>query len=316
MSRLLPKLIVILGPTASGKTDLAVMLAKKFKGEIINADSRQIYKEMDIGTAKPKLIQKNNSPRKRTKNIFIYKNILHHLINIVKPDQSFTLSQYQKLAIETIKDVQSRGKIPFLVGGTGLYIQSIVDNLKIPEVPPNKKVRKQLEKLGGNQLLDKLKELDPITLKTIDKNNRRRVVRALEVCIITGKPFSQLRRKGQPILNTLQIGISVPWKELCERIEKRVHKMTQQGLEKEVKKISKKYSFNLSAMSGIGYKEFEAYFKKQISLDETIEFIKKNTRNYAKKQLTWFKKDKRINWIKNRDESERLVRKFLKQSYA
>lgn len=309
MKKILPRLIVILGPTASGKTELAIKLAKKFNGEIVNADSRQIYQDMDIGTAKPRIIQNFKSKVKRP---IIYKGIPHHLIDIIKPNQIFTLSQYQELAIKIIKDILNRNKTPFLVGGAGLYIQSIVDNLKIPEVPPNKKVRKQLEKLSDKQLLNKLKKLDLKTFNIIDKNNQRRIIRALEVCLATGRPFSELRRKGKRIFNALQMGINVPKNVLHQRIDRRVKKMMVRGLIQEVKGLNKKYSFALPAMSGIGYKEFKAYFNKQISLGGTIKLIQINTLDYAKKQMTWFKKDKRIHWISNYNESEQLIKRFLK----
>lgn len=308
MKKLLPKLIVILGPTASGKTEFAVKLAKKFNGEIINADSRQIYIGMDIGTAKPYKI-KNDSVK--SKNILIYKNIPHYLIDIITPNETFTLSQYQELAKKSIEDIINRNKTPFLVGGTGLYIQSIVDNLKIPEVPPNEKIRWQLEKLNNKQLLNKLKKLDPKTFQVIDKNNKRRIIRALEVCLVTGKPFSKLKRKGKQIFNTLQIGIDVPRNVLYRRIDKRVEKMIARELVKEVKKLNKKYPFKLPAMSGIGYKEFESYFNKKISLKQTIDLIKKNTRGYAKRQMTWFKKDKRIQWIKDIKDLEKGIKSFV-----
>jgi tRNA dimethylallyltransferase len=177
---LLP-LIVILGPTASGKSNLAIKLAKKFNGEIISADSRQIYQEMDIGTAKITKEEMSGIP--------------HYLIDIVKPDQEFTLAQYKKLAVKIIKDVQKRGKLPFLVGGTGLYIQAVVDNLEIPQVKPNKKLRNKLEKLTNQELLNQLKKLDPLSAVSIDPNNKRRLIRALEVCLIAKKPFSQQRKK-------------------------------------------------------------------------------------------------------------------------
>jgi len=166
-----PPLVVILGPTASGKSELAIKLAKKFGGEIVSADSRQIYQEMDIGTGK--LTKKQMA------------SIAHHLINLVKPDQEFTLAQYKKLAIKTIKNIQKRNKLPFLVGGTGLYIQTVVDNLIIPQVKPNKKLRNKLEKLTNQELLIQLKKIDPLTAKIIDPYNKRRLIRALEVCLLT-----------------------------------------------------------------------------------------------------------------------------------
>lgn len=304
----LKKLIVILGPTASGKTELAVQLAKEFNGEIINADSRQIYVGMDIGTAKPIKTQKAG-----LKSSIIYKDIPHHLIDIVRPDQDFTLSQYQKLAILKIKDIQSRDKIPFLVGGTGLYIQSVVDNLKIPEVPPHEDIRKELETLNTVELLRLLRKLDPVAASAIDAHNRRRLIRALEVCLATGKPFSQLRQKGTPLFDVLQIGIDVPKEEIRARIDQRVDNMIKQGLIEEVKKINNQYLFTLPAMSSIGYKEFELYLKNETDLENTTGLIKKNTREYAKKQITWFKKDSRIQWVRDHEEAKELLKTFLKK---
>ncbi len=185
------KLITILGPTASGKSDLAVKLCKKFDGEIISADSRQIYKEMNIGTAKITKEEMSNIP--------------HYMIDIVKPDNNFTLAQFQKKTIKIIKDIQRRNKLPFLVGGTGLYIQSIVDNLKIPETKPNKKLRNRLEKLTNQELVNKLKKLDPQALKIIDIKNKRRLIRALEICLLTKKPFSEQRKKISQFLTSYKL---------------------------------------------------------------------------------------------------------------
>jgi len=276
------KLIVILGPTASGKSDLAIKLAKKFNGEIVSADSRQIYKEMDIGTAK------NVRP--------LRPNIIH-LIDVVRPDQEFTLAQYKRLAIKAIKDIQRRGKLPFLVGGTGLYIQAIVDNLQIPIVKPDKKLRNKLEKLTNQELLQQLKKIDPLTARAIDLNNKRRLIRALEVCLKTKKPFSQQRKKGQPLFDVCQIGLKLNKKILERRINQRVEQMIKMGLIKETKKLAKKYSLDLPAMSGIGYQEISQYLQGKINLGQAKALIKQHTRQYAHRQMTWFKKDQRINWL-------------------
>jgi len=282
MSRL-KKIIVILGPTASGKSELAFKLAKKFKGEIISADSRQIYREMDIGTAKSKNHQ--------------------YLIDLVNPDQEFTLAQYKELAIEKIKEA----KIPFLVGGTGLYIQTIVDNWDIPKIKPNEELRSELEKLNTEQLFERLKKLDPEIV--IDSHNRRRLIRAIEVCLATGKPFP--KKKKEPLFDILQIGL----KTTDEKINRRVDQMFEMGLLDEVKNLLKKYPANLPAFSGIGYAELITYLNTDLntdfSLEETKELIKLHTRQYAKRQMTWFKRDKRIHWIKNYQEAEKLVKKFL-----
>jgi len=290
-------LVIILGPTASGKSDLAIKLAKEFNGEIVSADSRQIYKEMDIGTAKVTKKEMNNIP--------------HYLIDIINLNEEFTLAQYKELAVKTIKDIQKRNKLPFLVGGTGLYIQSVVDNLQIPEVTPDKKLRDQLEKQTNQELHNQLKKLDAQALKVINVNNKRRMIRALEVCLLTKKPFSKQRKKAKPLFNTLQIGIK-PNKETLERkINQRADKMIQAGLIEEVKNLIKKYGNKPYSMSGIGYKEIISYLEDKISLDEAKELIKIHTRQYARRQMSWFRRDKKIKWIKTYSEAKKLISNFI-----
>jgi len=308
------QLIVILGPTASGKTGWAFKFCEKFNGEIVSADSRQIYNGMDIGAGKdftPKIIQ--------------------HMIDIVNPNEILTLPEYKQRAIEKIYDIIERGKIPFLVGGTGLYISAIVDNLEIPEVKPDWELREKLEKKNLKDLQDKLKKVDPKTYKATDLKNKRRLIRALEVSKITGKPFSSLRKKGDPLFDCLQIGIDAPKEELGKKIDLRIEQMKKDGLEEEVKKLSKKYSWSLPSMSGIGYKEFKNYFDCYVTLPlnspsslkfpllseeelrKVCEEIKKHTKQYAKRQMTWFKRDKRIVWVKDYKEVENKIEKFLQK---
>jgi len=291
------KLIVILGPTASGKSSLAVRLAKKFNGEIVSADSRQIYKGMDIGSAKI-------TPKEMA-------GIPHHLIDIVRPDQDFTLAQYKRRAVKIIKDIQRRGRIPFLVGGTGLYIQAVVDNLKIPSVGPDKKLRQKLEKKTNQELFNQLQKLDPSTAQKIDQNNQRRLVRALEVCLLTKKPFSEQRKKGRPMFDALQIGLKVGLDEIKKGITGRTEKMFEAGLVKEVGKLLERYSANLPAMSGIGYKEIIFYLDKKTTLEKTRELISLHTLQYARRQMTWFKRDKRIHWVKNYSQAVKLLSQHL-----
>ena len=318
----LKKIIVILGPTASGKTDIALKLAKEFKGEIICADSRTIYKGMDIGTAKP---LHGTWDMEHGTRIYKINGIPHYMIDVVRPNQEFTVAQFKQKAIEIINDIQKRNKIPFLVGGTGLYISSLVDNFDIPAIAPDKKLRSKLEKMaakyGPDYLWKKLIKLDPKAEKFIQKENLRRVIRALEVCLKTKKPFSQIRQKGEPLFETLLIGINQPRLILYQRINQRVDKMIKSGLINEVKKLMKKYlpagalakvgSVNLPAFSGIGYKEIISCLRGEINLIEAADLIKKNTRHYAKRQITWFKREKRIYWIKNIQEAEKLIKKFI-----
>ena len=297
-----PFLIVILGPTASGKSALAIKLAGRFNGEIISADSRQIYKEMDIGTAK----SLGSDPREgQTLN----------LIDIVRPDQEFTLAQYKKLAIKTINDIHKRGKLPFLVGGTGLYIWAVVDNLKIPKVKPQPELREKIEKeikqKGLKKVYQKLLKLDPGAKHFIEPDNPRRIIRALEVCLITKKPFSKQRKKGRALFNVLQIGLKPAKNIFDKKIDRRVDKMIHAGLIDEVKNLAKKYSFNLPSMSGIGYQEIGRYLRNEIDLEKAKELIRLHTRQYAKRQISWFKRDKRIHWIKNYQEEEKRIKEFL-----
>ncbi len=325
------KLIVICGPTASGKTELAIKLAlrlspgqakKKFgiRGiEIISADSRQIYRGMDIGTAKP---APNVKCKMKKEKCYLVEDIPHYLIDIVNPDEEFSLAEYQKLANEKISEIHSKEKIPFLVGGTGLYINAVVYGYQIPKGKPDINLRKRLEKESNEKLLQKLKKLDPNSAKNIDQKNKRRLVRALEVCILTGKPFSDQRIKRSTPYDILILGIDTPKNKLNKKIEQRVEKMLKQGLIPEVNLLLKKgYSENLPAMSGIGYKEIVDFLNqtkklnnkitKEQLLKETIDLIKKNTRKYSKRQLTWFKRDKNIHWIKNFNQAENLINKFL-----
>ncbi len=293
------KLIVILGPTATGKSSLAIRIAKRFKGEIVSADSRQIYQDMDIGTAKIKQSEMQGIP--------------HYLIDILNPSQNFTLAEYQKKAIKSIKQIQQKNKLPFLVGGTGLYIQSVVDNLSIPQVKPDKKLRAQLEKNSQQELVEQLKKLDPQALKIISPNNKQRLIRALEVCLKTKQPFSKQRQKKQPLFNALQIGLSPNYQKLDKQIEERTQKMINQGLIQEVKKLLEKYPANLPAFKSIGYQEIIQYLNGQIDLEETKQLITLHTRQYARRQMTWFKRDKKSNWIDNQTKAENLIKKFLEK---
>lgn len=291
------KLIVILGPTASGKTELAIKLAKKFNGEIINADSRQVYKGMDIGTAKP------------TKKEM--KGIPHYLLDVASPKRKFTIAQYRKLALKAIEKIQRKGKIPFLVGGTWFYIRAIVDGLVIPEVPPDWKLRKKLEKKSPRELYKILKKLDPERAKTIEKENKRRLIRAIEICKKIGK-VPPLRFEPLPY-PVLMLGIKIDKKKLMERIKKRFFEWLKKGLIEEVKKLRKMgISFKRIEEFGMHYREISRYLQGKISKKEMIENSIREIQNYARKQINWFKRDKRVNWVLNYKEAEILVKEYLK----
>jgi tRNA dimethylallyltransferase len=295
------KVIVIVGPTASGKTELSLLLAKEFKGEIVSADSRQIYTGMDIGTGKA------------TKQEL--KQVKHYLIDIKKPNQDYSVGQYKKDAIQAINEILKNGKLPIIIGGTGLYVSSLVNNLDFPKVKENhslrRKLERDLEEKGLKFMFDYLVELDPEAAYVVDPKNHRRVIRALEVALITGKPFTEQRKKGKPLYNFLQIGISQSPDILKLRIENRIKKMYRDGLAEEVKNLIKKYGDKPKAFDAIGYREIISYLKGEISLEESKILMIKNTWHYAKRQLTWFNKDKSIKWIDDPREADKLVLDFL-----
>ena len=275
-------LIVIVGPTAAGKTALSLELAEAVGGEIISADSRQIYRGMDIGTAKA-------SPAERAR-------IPHHLLDIVEPDQALTLAEYQHLAYMAIAAVYARGKRPLLVGGTGQYIHAVVEGWRIPAVEPQEELRAALEaeaaRTGSVALHTRLAVIDPVAAARIDYRNVRRVIRALEVCLVTGQPISELQRKDPPPYPILQIGVMRPRPDLYARIDDRVDQMLAAGLITEVQRlIAAGYGWHLPAMSGLGYREIGQHLAGEISLAEAAALIKKHTRRLVHQQSTWFRAD-------------------------
>lgn len=316
-----PKIIVIVGPTASGKTALSIKIAKKIGGEIISADSRQIYREMDIGTAKPVLetSDKKQGIRKTLPPVtcrMSLEGIPHYLIDIKNPNEGYTVAEYKKDAVGAIKKIIAKGKLPILVGGTGLYVKAVVDNLDIPSVKPNPNMRlrmeKEIEKSGLEAVFKKLVSLDPEAVYIVDPKNPRRVVRALEVALTTGKPFSAQRKKHEPLFAALKIGTNPSPDVLKKRIFKRVDEMIEAGLVDEVKKLAKNYGARQAAFDAIGYREITDYLRGKTNLKKAIELIKINTWHYAKRQMTWFRKDKEILWVKSEREAEKLVEKFLR----
>ncbi len=294
---MLPPLIVILGPTAAGKTKLAIQLAKQFNGEIISADSRQIYRGLDIGTGK---------------DLTAYQtaNINYHLIDILPPDQQFSVAEFQKISVKKIKAVQQKNKLPFLVGGTGLYISAVIDNFKIPSAAPDPSLRQKIARMPLQEKINYLKKTDPAALEIVNTNNPRRLNRAVEVCL-SGKKFSQLRQTGQPLFNTLQVGIKLSREQLQYKINQRVDKMLQQGLVTETQKLLKHYGPTDILLNTLGYSEIIDYLNKKTDLTQAVELIKLHTRQYAKRQLTWFKRDKRIHWIDNPRQAKKLIENFL-----
>lgn len=287
------KLIAVVGPTASGKSDLAVEISKKINGEIISADSRQVYKGMDIGTGK---ITKKEM-----------RGVPHYLLDVASPKRRFTAAQFRKKALEVIEQIYKKNKIPIICGGTGFYIQAVIDGLIIPEVKPDRKLRAQLEKLTAEELFKKLKKLDLRRAKNIDKHNRRRLVRALEIAIKTKKPIPLLKTK-LPEFNTLIIGVKKSQKELKILIKKRLLKRLRAGMIEEIKRLKKSgVSWRRLEEFGLEYRWIAYYLQNKISYQEMIENLQKKIEQYAKRQMTWFKRDKRIHWIANKKEAFRLA---------
>lgn len=281
-------LLIISGPTAVGKTNISIKLAKMLNGEIISADSMQIYKEMDIGSAK---ITKDEMD-----------GITHHLIDVVSPNEEFSVADFKELATKAIDDITARGKLPIIVGGTGLYIDSLICNYDFTDGVKDEDYRNMMYNLGNEKGNDHvhsmLKDIDPISAEKIHPNNLKRVVRALEVYKLTGKPFSSYdvgAEKFNIPYNVFYYVLTMNRDILYERINKRVDIMMDQGLLIEVKTLkSKGYEANMQSMKGIGYKELLYYFDESISLEKAIDMIKQGSRNYAKRQLTWFRKDPRV----------------------
>lgn len=281
------KIISVVGPTASGKTSLSIEIAKRYNGEIISADSMQIYKDMDVATAKP------------TKEEM--QGIVHHLIDNVNPENEYSVAQYVNDARNAIIDIDQRGKTPILVGGTGLYVNSLLDNVQFIESPVDEELRKRLNSLNTEELLHMLCEVDKESYEKLSvEKNHKRIARALEIYYLTGKPKSVVDREAKSTpspYDAIKIGLNANDRQfLYDRINMRVDSMIDMGLLDEAKKF---LSMNLSstASKAIGYKEFIPYFNGESSLEECKDVLKMETRRYAKRQLTWFKRDKDINWF-------------------
>ncbi len=282
-----PRLLIICGPTGVGKTEAAVGLAERIGAEIVAADSRTIYRQMDIGTAKP-------TPRQRGR-------IPHHLIDVADPDEIFTLADYRRLALAATEEIFARGKVPLMVGGTGLYIRWATDGLVIPEVPPDWEFRQQLEGVEWHTpgtLYKRLAEIDPLAATRIHPHNIRRLIRALEVYEHTGQPITRVQQRTGPAFATLQIGLTMDRTELYRRIDARVDEQLAAGLIDEVKRLlARGYARSLPAMQGLGYKEMIEYLDGLMTLAEASRRLKRNTRRFAKHQYTWFRRDPRLAWL-------------------
>jgi len=277
-------LIVILGPTAVGKTALAVELAARYGGEIVSADSRHFYRGMDIGTAKPTPEERARAP--------------HHLVDIADPDETISLGRYLRLARAAIARLAAQGKLPFLVGGTGQYIRALLEGWQVPEVPPQPELRAALEQVEAEKLWGWLTALDPQAATIVDRRNRRRVIRALEVILVSGQPFSAQRRREPPPYRTLLLGLRMERAALYARADRRVEAMFAAGLEAEVRRLVEAgYDWSLPAMSALGYRQFRPYFAGEAGLAEVEAAIKAETRTFIRRQWTWFRPLRGVHWL-------------------
>lgn len=302
-----PKVVVIVGPTSSGKTALSIELAKRIGGEIISSDSMQIYKDMNIGTAK---VTKEEM-----------QGIKHYLIDFVPPNQRYTVSDFKKDATRAIKEILREAKIPIVVGGTGLYVNSLIYGIEYQDMQFDEEYRNKLMKIaeteeGLNNLWEQAQKIDPESMKKISKKDKKRIVRVLEIYKATGKTKTEqeiLSRKKEIEYDFKIFGISMDREQLYERINKRVDIMINQGLEKEVRNLLEKYSEFPTAMQGLGYKEVVEYFNGILTRGEMIDKIKQESRRYAKRQLTWFRRNKEIIWLDANEEMEKNIKTILER---
>lgn len=276
------RVIAVVGATASGKTSYAIELAKKINGEIISADSRLVYKGMDIGTAKPTIDEMQEIP--------------HYMIDVVEPEYNYSVGLYVKEAKKHITDIISRGKVPIVVGGTGLYFRVLLENYDLPDVKPDYELRKELLSYSYEELLEMLTKLDEKAANSVEKNDKKKLIRYIEIIKLAGKPLDLVRGVKEKEFNVEWVGLNFPREILYDRINKRVDLMIEQGLIDETKKLLQKHGRISNITDTIGYREVLSYLDGELSLDEAKDKLKQNTRNYAKRQLTWFRKNEQINW--------------------
>lgn len=317
------KIIVILGPTASGKSDVAIKLAQKFDGEIISADSRQIYRGMDIGTGKvPRDFTGVKSQKSKVKNnekYFISNRIIHHLIDVADPNEAFNISHFKKLSEKAIEEILQRKKVPIVCGGTGFWIQSIVNNVQFPGVKPDITLRSMLRNKSAEELFEILGKLDLERAENIDAKNKVRLIRAIEICKAIGKvpkPQDTRNKKQETKYEFLEIGIDVPKELLDKKIKKRLEQRFNDGMVQEVENLhnlptNKGVSWERLEYFGLEYRWIARFLQNKIGFDEMRQKLYYDIIHYAKRQMTWFRKDKRILWLKNYAEIEKAVQKFL-----
>lgn len=307
----LPRIVCVVGPTASGKTALGIRLAKTFHGEIVSADARQCYKEFSIGTGKPQGAR-GMFERRRA---FLVQGVPHYLMDFLKPTEIMTVAEWREAAFAAVKGITRREHLPIIVGGTGLYIKSLVDNFTFPRVEPKPHLRAAFEGKPLSELVRLLLKLDPAAAEAVDLKNPRRVIRALEVTTFTGKPFTSQKLVGKPIVEAFQVGIKRTRAELNARIDAEIESMIEHGWIDEIREIMRKgIPIDAPAMNSIGYRELLCYIKGEKSLEDAITACKTAVHRYAKRQETWYKRDPRIHWTHDEDEAVELVRDWLKEA--
>jgi len=314
------KILVLVGPTSSGKSELAVRLAKKFNGEIISCDSRQIYKGMDLGTGKVagnwKPLPIASHPERvhprdgflNNRKIFIYKNVPHHCIDYINPRRQYSAAMFQRDATKSIADILQRGKLPILCGGTAHWIDAVVYHQQIPDVKPNLKLRIRLEKKSSANLYKQLQKVDPVRAKNIDRHNKRRLIRALEIVMTTGKPVPTLDTRRYTLYAPLWLGVNQPQNILYKKIDARLKQRLKQGMAKEVSRLHKQgLLWKRLESFGLEYKYVSLYLQKKLSYDEMLMQLSYAIKHYSKRQLTWWKRNKNIRWTQKPSDAEKMI---------
>lgn len=303
-----PRIVVIVGPTASGKSALGIRLAKAFGGEIVSADSRQFYRGMEVGadtvTGTPRTVGGFRT--------VVAEGIPHHLVSFRSPKDQVTAAEFVTLAKRRIRSILRRGKVPFVVGGTGLYVRALIENFSMGEAEGDLNVRETLARRPTASLYAELRKKDADYAARIPKENRRYVIRALEVIRSTGRPFSVQQKRGEPDFDALTIGIARPREEMYRRIDARVDVLMRNGLLKEAERLGTRYGWDLPALSSLGHRQLGMFLRGEMTLKDAVVRIKRDTRRFAKRQMTWFRRERDLRWVAGYAEAKRLVAAHLK----
>jgi tRNA dimethylallyltransferase len=305
----LPRIVCVVGPTSSGKTDLAIRLSQQFQGEIVNADARQCYAQFSVGTGKPVGTRGTFEGRRA----YLVDGVPHYLMDFLDPSVQLTAAEWRESALTAIKGIHQRNRLPIVVGGTGLYLQALIDNYSFPKVEPKPHLRAAFEKKTLEELAALLVKLDPDAAQAVDLKNPRRVIRALEVITFTGKPFTAQKKLGKPLVEAFQVGIHWPREELNARIDAQIENMIDRGWIDEIREIvASGVSPDAPAMTSIGYRELLAYIRGEKTLESAVAACKTAVHRYAKRQETWFRHDPRIHWAHDEDEAVEMVEEWLR----